>query len=441
MKGREVALEVLTRMEKGKGFIDNILEGALRRHQLTELDRRFIQEITYGVTKLKKHLDYIIDGVSKKRKARPVVRNVLRMGVYQILFMSKVPDYAAVDESVKLIKQKDSRLAGFVNALLRKIVQEGHRVLFPDPAKEPAKHLSTFYSHPEWLVQKWLKRHGYNQTKELCRVNNTVPRLSIRVNTLRISSQKLLERLRKEGAEAIPGRYIDYVYYLAIDKPIVKLSSFQEGLFQVQDESAVLVGELFDAKPGESIVDLCASPGGKSTHLAQLIEDDGLVVAVDVSMMRLRPLIENLKRLGIRSIRPVVSDSRYFRVKNCDGILLDVPCSGSGTLRRRPDLRWRMSEDDIKALTQIQLKLLENGASFLKVGGRLVYSTCSIEPNENEDVVHRFLSTHHHFSLEPIPERFPKELVRDGYYLSTYPHRHGLDGTFGCLLRKTGNPA
>lgn len=439
MTGRQVALEILTRADKGNGFIDNILELTVSKYRLPERDGRFVREITYGVTKMKKHLDYVIDELSRKRKTRPILRNVLRIGAYQILFMNRVPDYAAVNESVNLLEAKDLELASFVNALLRRIAREGGGVTFPDSVKEPVTFLSTFYSHPEWLIRRWLQRYGYEGTQELCRVNNTAPKTCLRTNTLRISSKELLELFEGEAVQVVPGRCRDYVFCLTgtASLSMPELSSFREGLFQVQDESAVLVGEMLDVKPGEKIVDLCASPGGKSTHLAQLMEDDGLIVAVDVSVARLRPLIENVKRLGIKSIRPVVSDSRYFRAENSDGVLLDVPCSGTGTLRRRADLRWRRSENDIKALSEIQFGLLDNAASWLKVGGRLVYSTCSIEPDENENVIDRFLSTHSNFSFQPILEKFPKEFVRDGYYLTTSPHIHGIDGIFACLLRKT----
>lgn len=437
MNEREIALDILNQAKKRRKFITDILEDTFSRYRLTEQDRRFIQEITYGVTKFKKRLDYIIDELSERRKVRPLLRNVLRIGVYQILFMDGVPDYAAVNESVKLVKAKDAKLVGYVNALLRRAVREGRRVLFPDPAKDPVNHLSTFYSHPEWLIQRWLKRYGYGETQKLCEVNNTTPRLCIRTNTLRISPQELVAKLKEEDVEVNPGRYIDYVFYLNSSIPVSKLSTFKEGLFQIQDESAVLIGELFNPKPGEKIVDLCASPGGKSTHLAQLIEDNGIILAVDVSLRRLKPLVQNLMRLGVQSVYPVVSDGKYFQVKRCDGVLLDVPCSGSGTLQRKADLRWRMNEDEIKILTKIQLRLLENAASLLRVGGKLVYSTCSIEPDENEDVVHQFLSDHPDFCLQAIAGNFPKELVRDKYYLSSIPHRHGIDGVFGCVLRKS----
>jgi len=438
MTARQIALEVLTRVQKREGFIDNVLELTLRRYQLPERDERFVREITYGVTKLRKHLDYVLSQLIDRKKDRLVAREVLRIGAYQILFMDRVPDYAAINESVKLLKGEALGLAGFVNAVLRRLVRERGKIDFPDVTKNPVTFLSTFYSHPEWLIERWLHRYGYEETEQLCRVNNTPPQLCVRANTLRISPLELAAVFQKENVEAIPGRYADYVYYLNTSVPVGQLPSFRKGFFQIQDESAVLVGELLNARPTERIVDLCASPGGKSTHLAQATNDNGLIVAVDVSLTRLRPLVQNLRRLRIQSICPVVSDSRYFQVKGCDGALLDVPCSGTGTLRKRPDLRWRMSENEIRELTTLQLQLLENAVSLLQVGGRLVYSTCSMEPEENEEVVSHFLSTHPNFVLDPIPDSFPKELVRDGHYLSTLPHIHHVDGVFSCLLVRTG---
>jgi 16S rRNA (cytosine967-C5)-methyltransferase len=429
-------MEVLSRAEKKKGFIDNILELTLRRHRLPERDERFVREITYGVTKLRKHLDYVLTQFANKKKEKLAAREVLRIGAYQILFMDRVPDYAAINESVKLLKAEASGLTGFVNAVLRRLVQERDRIVFPDPRKKPASFLSTFYSHPEWLIQRWLQRYGYEQTEQLCRFNNTAAQLCVRTNTLRVSPQQLCAVFEKERVEATRGRYVDSAYYLKVGAPVAQLPSFQKGFFQIQDESAVLVGKLLNARPTERIVDLCASPGGKSTHLAQATKDAAFIVAVDVSLHRLKPLIQNVKRLRIQSIHPVVSDSRYFRTRNCDAVLLDVPCSGTGTLRRRADLRWRRKQDDIKTLQSLQSELLDNAGSMLKAGGRLIYSTCSIEPDENETVIDRFLSDHSNFSLLPIPKGFQQELVRDGHYLVTLPHVHKIDGIFACLLLK-----
>jgi len=434
MTARKVAAAVLTKAERGRGFIDNVLDLALSKSQLSPRDRRFAWEMTYGVVRLKKRLDYVIDQFSDNRKIRLGTRIVLRMGVYQILFM-KVPDYASVNESVGLVHAEERRERAFVNGLLRRVVREADQLRYPDPGEDSVGYLSTFYSHPEWMIRRWLGRYGYEETESLCRANNVIPGLSVRANQLRTSPEELGEELRREGVACVRGKYIEYVMHLR-GEPVTHMRAFKEGLFQVQDESAVLIGELFRPKPGEIIVDMCASPGGKCTHLAELTGDRGTIVAVDVSVKRLKPLRQNVKRLGIRSILPVVSDGTSFQVKKCDGILLDVPCSGSGTLRRRPDLRWRMNEGEIRALSTLQLRLLENAASLLQVGGRLVYSTCSIEPEENEEVVRRFLSSRQDFVLDPIPDRFAKELVRDGHYLGTLPHVHGTDGIFACTLRK-----
>ena len=437
MTARELALAVLERAENEDRFIDNVFDLALLRNPLSEKDRRLAQELVYGVTKLRKHLDFVIDHFLEKGRPTPFLRNVLRLGAYQLLFTTRIPDYAAVNESVRIAAKDNRRASGFVNALLRRIAREGSGVRFPDPEENPVDYLSTFYSHPEWLVRRWIRRYGYYAAQRLCELDNLPPPRSVRANTLQISGQELYRRLQNEGMGVSHGRYRDYVLEIVEGPAITESLSFREGLFQVQDESAVLAPELLSPEPGERIVDMCASPGGKSTHLAELARDNALILAVDTSRRRLEPLVENVRRLGVSSVLPVVSDSRYFSARNTQAVLLDVPCSGSGTLRRRVDLRWRRRESDIRLLTHLQMELLKNGAFLLGVGGRLVYSTCSIEPDENEYVVSRFLKSHPHFNLQPIPEVFPRDLVREQCYLQTLPHLHGVDGTFACLLRKT----
>jgi 16S rRNA (cytosine967-C5)-methyltransferase len=438
MTAREVALAVLERAEREDRFIDNVFELTLLESPLDERDRRLAQEIVYGVTKLRKHLDFIIDHFREGRSPRGFLRTLLRVGTYQILFTDRIPDYAAIDESVKLAAKREPNTTGFVNALLRRVTRERSEVSFPNRLKKPVDYLSIFHSHPEWLVRRWLERYDLEATERLCKANNEPPPLCIRTNTYRISVEELLRRLEEEGMQVRAGRYRDYLLRIEGGPPLGRSPSFRQGLFQVQDESAALVSELLDPKPREQIVDMCASPGGKTTHLAQLMADDGLILAVDISRKRLEPLVQNVKRLGVCSILPVVSDSRKISVRSCQAVLLDVPCSGSGTLRRRADLRWRRQEADIGPLTRLQTELLESGASLLGVGGRLVYSTCSIEPDENEAIVSRFLRTHPNFVLQPVPEDFPPELVEEEHYLLTLPHEHGVDGAFACLLRKTG---
>ncbi len=437
MTAREVALRVLTEAESGEAFVDNALAAEASKHRLTERDRRFVQELTYGVTRLRKRLDYVIDQYCRRRITRSRLRNVLRMGAYQILSMD-VPDYAAVDESVKLLGGQDRKLIAFVNAVLRRIAVNGKTLGFPDPGEEPVRYLATYYSHPEWLVRRWMDHFGYEETKRLCQLDNEVPSLSLRVNRTRASVEDVVRLLRHQGIECTPGQYLDYVLRVDGSIPLTELRPFTEGLIQVQDESAALVGELAEPEREEIVVDLCASPGGKTTHIAELMGDGGLVIAVDVSVTRLRPLLENLVRLRLKSVTPVVSDSRYFRTRRADLVLLDVPCSGTGTIRRRPDLRWRRVEGDLEVLRRLQMALLANAADMLNSGGRLVYSTCSIEPEENEEVVAEFLRGRQDFTLEKPPTWVPRELVRAEHYVATLPHIHGIDGMFASVLVKRG---
>jgi 16S rRNA (cytosine967-C5)-methyltransferase len=317
---------------------------------------------------------------------------------------------------------------------LRRIAEEGETVSFPDPREEPVEFLGIYHSHPEWLVRRWLGRFGYESTRQLCEFDNEIPSICLRVNRQKGSVEEVVEMLRKDRVGCSPGRYLEYV--LRVDGGIVlpDLRAFSEGFVQVQDESAALVGELANPRHGEVAVDLCASPGGKATHIAELMGDVGVVVAVDVSDSRLRPLVQNLERLGLHSVFPVVSDSRYFKTGGVDLVILDVPCSGTGTLRRRPDLRWRRAESDLQELVGLQRKLIENAADIVKPGGRLVYSTCSIEPEENEELVTGFLEDFPQFEVQSVPEWVPRDIARGESCVSTLPHSHGIDGMFACVL-------
>ncbi|MEZ0344764.1 MAG: 16S rRNA (cytosine(967)-C(5))-methyltransferase RsmB [Caldimicrobium sp.] len=449
---RAVALKILLRWEKGKPLLDEILSQILTKSVLPdERDRALVGELVNGVIRHLYYLDFLIGRFSSipLDEMDLEVKNALRLGAYQILF-TKIPERAAISETLKILlrRGRGTWIRGFVNAVLRAMAQNKENL--PEPPKEhPLLYLSIKYSFPEWLVIRWFKRWGYENLEKLLKASNERPPLVIRVNPLKVTRDNFLEFLRKEEvpqAEACP--YSPYGIVLKDYRgKITELKAFHFGWFSVQDSASQLVTLLLNPKPGEKILDACAGVGGKTTHIAELTEDKAKIWAFDLYDWRLEKLKENFKRLGLREpqvfVGDVVEKLKELNPKPFDRILIDAPCTGTGVIRKHPDIKWARSEKDFEEIPQRQLRLLEGVAPYLKKGGILVYATCSLEPEENEEVIQKFLEKHHEFKLEnplPLLEKFcgerAKELVEDNQYLKTYPHIHNLDGFFAVRLRK-----
>jgi len=410
---RHVALAVILACERSNKNLQEQLNTRLDRSGLDQRDRNLAAEIAYGTVRHRLTLDSIIEAFSNlpMAKLRREVLEILRVGLYQMMFMERIPDRAAVDEAVKLTRRM--RLAsarGFVNAVLRKVarcvrykpqpgaaersvyLREGRwavldRDVLPPPS-DTLGYISKAYSHPPWLVERWVGRFGEERTISICRHDNLSQPVYIRVNALRVERDELLERLRSAGVEAAPGA-LPCSIRLERAGQVTRLPGFEEGLFQVQDETAMRAAVMLDPRPGEEVLDLCAAPGGKTTHIAELMGDSGRVTAVDVSARRLALVEENCRRLGLKSVRCIEADATKAAGElggPYDRIMLDVPCTNTGVLRRRVDVRWRLEESDITEMAEVQRSLLKTAAGLLKPGGVLVYSTCSIEREENEDV-------------------------------------------------------
>lgn len=431
---REVALLALHRVETDGSYADRVLDSLLGETDLPKRDRALATELTYGTLRWRGRIDWILNRLVKGgiERLTPWVRNILRLGAYQLLFCERIPAFAAVSESVELAKvYGHSGVAKLVNGVLRRV---GRSSIHP-PSARRVEDLAVSLSHPSWLVARWVSRFGTEEAERLLEADNEVPPISVRSNTLRVSREKLEEMLAEEGFSPTPGRFSPSSVHIEGDPS--SSQAYCKGLFQVQDEGATLVGGLLDPQPGELVVDLCSAPGGKTTHLAELMENRGLVVAVELKPWRLKLVLENCERLGIGIVKGVVADGRRFCLRReADRVLVDVPCSNLGVLRRRVDLRWRMREEEIGELARLQSELLEGGASLVRKGGVLVYSTCSLEPEENEEVVSGFLRSHPQFVLEDGKPWAPEEVVRNGC-LRTYPHLHGLDGGFAARMKRT----
>ncbi|MBO8127686.1 MAG: 16S rRNA (cytosine(967)-C(5))-methyltransferase RsmB [Peptococcaceae bacterium] len=443
---REMALQVLKAVEADGAYANLALNRVLKQHQPSKLDRAFATELAYGSLRSLNTLDWIIARFLQKPLAAQSVwiRNILRTGVYQIFYMDKVPPAAACNEAVELAKKFGSPgVAKFVNGVLRNVVRQKDKIIFPDIDSDLVSHIALKYSHPTWLVKRWLDEFGRDETIALCRANNISPPNTIRTNTLRITRNALAERLEQEGVQVKKSTYAPEGLEIKGFFSLQDLPSFQEGLFMNQDESSMLVAHAAAPQPGDRVLDTCSAPGGKTTHLAQLMADQGEIVALDVHPHKLALVLENCRRLGIRSVDLSLRDARDLPgrfTEWADCVLVDAPCSGLGVLRRRPDARWRKEPGQIPGLVRLQEEILNAAAKCVRPGGVLIYSTCTITREENQQQVEHFLAAHSDFALEdlgpflPAGLAEPRELARG--YIQMLPHRHGTDGFFIARLRR-----
>lgn len=421
-KPREIAVRILQRRQSG-GFIEDLLERELAQARLSPADRGLCQELVYGVVRWEVTLDWLISRKIAQKPPQPAVQDLLRLGLYQIFWLDRVPDHAAVHETVELAKAR--RLApqsGFINAILRGYIREAEatRTLLTD-LKTSQPHLG--YSHPEWLVSRWSQRWSPEKATQLMHWNNQPPKPFARVNTLKTDAGKLLSQWREENVDYdfVRSDWLpeNLVFELKSHPPLAGLASFRLGLFYVQDPSTLLAPQLLDPQPGESILDLCAAPGGKLTYLAQLVRNEARITAHDVSRDRLRLIEENCARLGVNCVHPILPASLETQPSaSFDRILLDAPCSNTGVMRRRVDLRWRIRPEEIERLRAVQLGLLVQAARLLKPRGTMVYSTCSLEPEENDSVVNEFLAKNPGFTIETRRELLPFADHADGAFVS-----------------------
>lgn len=428
MTAREAAFRVLRSALRSDAFISELLDHEFRLSALPLEDRRLATELAYGCLRRRGTLDAVIERCAGRgmREITPGIDDILRLGVYQLLYLDRVPAYAAVDEAVELARRFGPRGSEkFVNAVLRTAQRSRGETAPAAKEKSPASSLATSHSHPLWLVERWLARWGRAEVEALCAAHNTVPPFTVRVNRLRTSRDELVTRLARESARAVPhGGHALALDIEELPCPLRDLASFREGLFQVQDVSGMRVVDLLGPRARERIADLCAGPGGKATGIAEAMGDEGEVICVELRGRKAGMISENAKRLGLNCITVVIGDALRAQTligrHAVDRVLVDAPCSNTGVLRRRPEARWRVSENDIGRLAERQTALLSAAAAVVRRGGILVYSTCSIEPEENEKVVERFLQEFPAFGLED--------------QISLYPHRSGCDGGYAARL-------
>ena len=436
LSARETALRALISFRRENAWPDLYLKKACIGMRAEEA--ALASNLTYGVLQNRAWLDFLLSSFSARPldKITPQVLDALRLGAYQLVFLNRIPHSAAVNETVELVKKTaNAGAAGYANGVLRALQRSLDNL--PEVPREPLlDYLSVRYSHPKWFVGKMNKRLGAEDCEALLQANNTPVPVTARVNTLKIGKDALLEHFAKVGIEAHPHSALPNAIVFDSMKGVLQDDSLQQGLFYIQDVASQLCVEVLQPQPGETVFDLCAAPGGKSMLAAQMMEDQGRLLSMDLHPHKSDLIAQNARTYGITCLQTIPSDASKLRdtlVEQADGIICDVPCSGMGVIRKKPDVRYK-DGDHIKVLPPLQLSILENAGKYLKAGGRVVYSTCTVLKEENEGVVQQFLAAHPEFELEPFD--LPGiGRVEEGM-LTLWPHVHGTDGFFMAKLRK-----
>ncbi|AFY95994.1 16S rRNA (cytosine(967)-C(5))-methyltransferase [Chamaesiphon minutus] len=459
MNSRQLVLFALKDLETGS-YTDIVVDRLLTKFELSAVDRNLFTELVNGIIRRKRTLDAIIDRLAKQPAHRqpPDLRQLLRLGLYQLRYLDRIPASAAVNTTVDLAKANGlTGLAGVVNGILRQYIRlQTERSEVLDLSTDPIERLGTLHSFPDWLVAQWFAELGELETDRLCQAFNRPPSIDLRINSLtidpnllasaskfdRIQAQrtKLIELFQAADIKAVPIPHVPQgLRFVGNVGAIDRLPGYREGWWTIQDSSAQLVTHLLAPQPNEIVIDACAAPGGKTTHIAELMGNTGQVLALDKTASRLKKLQQNLDRLQLSNIKVITGDSCGFSelTNTADRVLLDAPCSGLGTLHRRADARWQKTPAQIHELAQLQAQLLANTATWVKPGGVLVYATCTVCPIENEDVILPFLKTHPDWQIELPPSDSPLSgLVSEPGWIKVWLHRQQMDGFFMVKLRR-----
>jgi len=442
---RDAALDVLTRVEEDQSYSNLLLNQTLQKYALDRADAGLATELVYGTIGRKNTIDFFLERFVSKglAKLEPWVRCLLRLSFYQLHYLDRIPDHAVVSEAVNMAKRRGHQgISGMVNGVLRAVLRSKEELTLP-AALGDVKRIALTHSHPEWLVRRWIRQLGPELTEQICAANNEPPQVSIRANVRRRTRQQLLDQLLAEGVRAEASK-------LAPDGVLVHGAGnmaldpgFRQGDFSIQDESSMLVAEALDPQPGMKVLDCCAAPGGKTAHIAEKMGDKGEIWACDLHEHKQKLIVDQAERLGLTSIQTLVMDAQkldeHFAAESFDRILLDAPCSGLGVIRRKPDLKWAKEESEIASISELQHAILSRVHRLLKPGGVLVYSTCTIEREENEAMIERFLDEHSEFELAPLPaEAFAgidPQVAASGM-VQIMPQQYHSDGFFISRLRK-----
>lgn len=433
LSARRISIQTLTGFEDSNKLNTDLL------NTLSGQERQQANEYIQGILRRKSYLDFLISEYSSVEIAemKSLFKNILRLGIYDLLFMDSTPDYAAINESVEIAKKDMSGKTGdLVNAVLRKIQRDMESLPRPN-SENRVELIATTFSHPEWLVERWVKRFGEREAFQLMQANNKRPDFHIRVNGLKTSGKNFKLRLEKSGIAYEESDWLPGYYKVASVAEIRAKGWFEKGLCQVQDVAAGFAPTILDPQPEEIVYDLCGAPGTKTIVLSEMMQNKGSILSVDESSERMSLIAENVTNYGAENVKIQRADIREERFKLVDAVLLDAPCSGTGVLSKRADLRWRRTSGQLDEFVKLQAELLDAAGNMVKKGGRLVYSTCSIEPEENMEQIKAFLEEYDNFELQNLEDYLPEEvLTEDGLAYQTLPHKHHCDGHFGVLLKR-----
>lgn len=408
-------------------------------NDLPSQDRQQAQEYIQGILRRRSYLDFLIEQFSTVGIAEMegFFKNILRLGMYDLLFMDGTPDYAAVNESVEIAKTRISGKSGdVVNAILRRVQREMANL--PKPAHEDrTKLIATTFSHPEWMVSRWVARMGERDAFLLMQANNRRPDYFLKVNTLKTASPNFRLRMEKSGVEFEESEWLPDYFKVGSLAEVRSKGWFEKGLCQVQDIAAGFAPAILNPQPGETIYDICAAPGTKTIVMSGMMNNEGTILAIDINGERITKIAENAEHYGAENVKIRRADAREERFKLADAVLLDAPCTGTGVLSKRADLRWRRKPEDLEQIVKTQAELLDAAANMVSKGGRLVYTTCSLEPEENLEQIANFLKEYDNFELQHLGDFLPEEVLsEDGLSYQTWPHKHNCDGHFGVLLKR-----
>lgn len=435
---RDATLSILMDIENEQAFSNLLLHKTIELYDLPQKDRALLTELTYGTLQQQMTLDYYLTPFVRG-KLQPWVRQLLRMSVYQIIFLTKIPEHAVVNEAVKIANKRGHKgVASMVNGILRSILREGVPGL--DEIEDPITRLSIETSHPQWLITRWIDQYGMEEATAIAVINNVPPVTTARINSTITNRGEVIGLLKKEGVIASPGNLIAHSIQVEAGN-LASTEAYKQGLLTVQDESSMLPALALQVEPGMNVLDMCAAPGGKTTHIAERMKNEGKIQAHDVHPHKLRLIEQNAKRLGLTTIQTTSGDSREllktYEPQSFDRVLVDAPCSGLGVIRRKPEIKYKKTLQDIKNLTVIQKELLTVASQLVKKGGLVVYSTCTIEKTENEEIVEWFLQQQTDF--ECVPVNITDELTAANY-LQILPHQYDSDGFFVAILRRKNEP-
>lgn len=445
---RSCSVKILCRCERTDSYLEKLIDAELRNDSLNDFDKALLNEISHGVIRWMRRLDWFLNGFYRGNyeKCLPEVRNAMRVALYQILFLNKIPYSAAVNEAVEFIKRiHGEKHAGVVNGLLRTIIRTLENLVWPTREIDEVNYLGIVQSHPNWMVNRWIKRFGFEQAVKLCEENNCRPVLSLRMNVLKLTPDDFERYLKDKNLILSKGRFLDNFINTKTMSKIYTNEYFNQGYFSIQDESAGLVSHLVAPKKNDLILDVCAAPGGKTSHISELMQNQGKIIAVEKYLSRLELMNKNLARMGTKNVDTIHDDINNPQTKElkedligrADKILVDVPCSGLGVLSKKPDIKWKRSLEDIARFQKLQLEILENSVKYLKYKGAIIYSTCTMEPEENSEVIRIFLSNHSEFEIEDAGNYVNSKVVNSEGCIELFPHIHNTDGAFSVrMVRK-----